>query len=273
MIYRSHAPAPPLSHFIELLWYYEGLTSPHQREKLLPDGSMELVIDLTEVPKKLHDSASPERFTLFRKCWISGMQPGFLIIGNEPDSSMMGAHFRTGGAFPFFGFPLAELASQVVELDLVWKRDVLALRERLLEQPTIEAKFARLKAFLTERARQRLRTDRAVDFALSELASSPSLPVRELASRIGLSQKSLIARFNHRVGLAPKLVSRVYRFQRAVEAVARKRFDDWAALAVECGYYDQAHFNHEFRQFSGLRPTEYLSRGPSSNLLSWVAAD
>ncbi len=272
MIYRSYTPAPPLSYFVEALWYYAGLTSAHRREKLLPDGAMELVIDLTEIPKKLHDSAHPERFTTFRKCWISGMQQGFLIIGNEPDSSMIGARFRTGGAFPFFGFPMSELSSQVVEMDLIWKRDILALREQLLEQPAAEGKFAVLESFLIERARQGLAADHTVSFALRQIAASPAPSVRELAGRIGLSQKGLISRFNNRVGLTPKAISRVFRFQRVIQTVSRKEPLDWADLAVACGYYDQAHFNHEFRRFSGLSPTQYLHR-TGGDYLNWVPAD
>ena len=67
----------------------------------------------------------------YRRCWISGMQRKYIVIGAEPGSSMMGVHFRTGGAAPFFGFPISELAGEVVELDLIWKREILALREQL----------------------------------------------------------------------------------------------------------------------------------------------
>ena len=59
------------------------------------------------------------------------MQRKYIVIGAEPGSSMMGAHFRAGGAAPFFGFPISELSGEVVELDLIWKREILALREQL----------------------------------------------------------------------------------------------------------------------------------------------
>ncbi len=272
MLYRSYTPGLPLAHYIEYFWYYEGLTSPHAREKLLPDAAMELVIDLTDVPKKLHDNTHPRRFTTFRNSWISGMQQGFLVIGNEPDSSMMGVHFRTGGAFPFFGFPMAELASQVVELERVWNADALELRERLLEQPAVDGKFRVLGAFLLARARRRLEPDGAVNFALRQIAAGPELAVRKLAQDLGLSQKTLISRFNTRVGLAPKRMGRVYRFQRVLQEVKRKECVDWADLAVNCGYYDQAHFNHDFREFSGLSPTQYL-RCNLGDLLNWIPAE
>src|SRR5688500_1084951 len=98
MIFRLHVPAPPLYHFIEHSWYYEGHTAGTPCDKLLPDGEMELIIDLTDVPKKLYQNHG-RRLRTFRNCWISGLQQGFLVIGNEPNSSMMGARFHPGGGY------------------------------------------------------------------------------------------------------------------------------------------------------------------------------
>lgn len=270
MIFRSHVPAPPLDHFIEHFWYYEGHTASSSRDKLLPDGAMELIIDLTDTPKKLYLSHGG-RFRVFRNCWISGLQQEFLVIGNEPNSSMMGARFRPGGGFPFFGFPMAELSSQVVDLESVWKREVLALREQILEQATPDLKFRVLEEFLARRARERLAQDRALDYALGQIKGSEPNLVRSLASAVGISHKGLIERFHRRVGAAPKFVARVMRFQRVIQSVGYRSDVDWTESAHRAGYYDQPHFNHEFRDFTGMAPHEYLhSRGP---FLNWIPLD
>jgi AraC-like DNA-binding protein len=272
MIYLTRVPAAPLSHFVELLWFYENLETDHAKEKLLPDASMELIIDLSEGPKKLYDNRDLERFSVYNRCWVSGMQRQFIVLGVEQGSSMMGAHFRTGGAAPFFGFPLSELSGNVVELDLIWKREILALREQLLETPSPEGKFDLLEAYLVARAQSRLEPDLAVSAALQTLRSWPVLSLRELASRLGLSHKQMLARFDCRVGMTPKLTSRIFRFQKALAAANRATTTpDWSDLAVECGYYDQAHLIHEFRQLAGLTPSEYL-RGRTDFLL-YVAVD
>ena len=96
MIYLTRVPAAPLSHFVELLWFYESLETDHAKEKLLPDASMELIIDLGDGPKKLYDSRDLERFSVYNRCWVSGMQRQFIVLGVEQGSSMMGAHFRAG---------------------------------------------------------------------------------------------------------------------------------------------------------------------------------
>jgi AraC-like DNA-binding protein len=256
MIYRLRVPGAPLSYFVENLWFYRDLEVDHTKEKLLPDASMELIIDLGEGAKRLYDRDSP-RYTGYHRCWISGMQRQYLVIGAELGSSMMGAHFRTGGAAPFFGFPLSELASQVVELDLIWKREILALREQLLETEDIDGKFDLLEGYLTAKAQSRLEPDMTIAVALHMLRSWPVMPVRELASRLGLSHKQMIARFGCRVGLTPKQTSRIFRFRNSLAAASNAASPDWSSLAADCGYYDQAHMIHEFQQFAGMTPAEY----------------
>jgi AraC-like DNA-binding protein len=256
VIYRLRVPGAPLSYFVENLWFYRDLEVDHTREKLLPDASMELIIDLGEGAKRLYDRDGLG-YTGYNRCWISGMQRQYLVIGAERGASMMGAHFRTGGAAPFFEFPLSELAIQVVELDLIWKREILVLREQLLETEDIDAKFDLLEGYLMTKAQSRLEPDKTITAALNTLRSWPVMPVRELASRLGLSHKQIIARFDCRVGLTPKQTSRIFRFRNSLAAACTASSPDWSSLAADCGYYDQAHMIHEFQQFAGMTPAEY----------------
>jgi len=260
MIFRQRQPCAPLSKFIDGYWFYQDLAVDHTKEKLLPNGAIELIIDLSPSPKKLYDPLDLTRFTTFRRAWISGMQRRFIVIGAERGSSMMGVHFHTGGAAPFFGFPISEITASVIELDLIWKREVYALRDRLLEEADISRKFDILEKFLLAKSRGNLDGDSTVEVALSALRRWPVLPLRELAARIGISQKKMISRFDSRVGCTPKLAARIFRFQRALEAAYRVKDHDWAELAQHCGYYDQSHFIHEFQEFAGMTAAEYVRR-------------
>jgi AraC-like DNA-binding protein len=257
MIYRLRVPRTPLSYFVENLWFYQDLEVDHNKEKLLPDASMELIIDLSEGAKKLYDRRDRTSYTGYNRCWISGMQRQYLVIGTEPGSSMMGAHFRTGGAAPFFGFPLSELTSNVVQLDLIWKREILALREQLLEAVSIDAKFDLLENYLVAQAQSRLEPDQTIAAALNTLRTWPVMPLRELASKLGLSHKQMISRFDCRVGLTPKQTSRIMRFRKSLDVAYKATSIDWSDTAADCGYYDQAHMIHEFQEFAGMTPAEY----------------
>jgi AraC-like DNA-binding protein len=261
MFFASRIPAWPLSLHVENLWFYRDLEVDHTKERLLPDGGMELIIDLGESPKKLYDRRDTGRYTHCRRCWISGMHRSFIQIGAEAGSSMIGARFRPGGGAALFRFPLSELSGEVVELDLIWKDAILSLREQLLEATGPEARFDLLERFLLAGIRERPIPDRAVHAALARLRSWPVIRLRGLAADLGLSQKQMISRFAADVGLTPKLVSRLFRFHGTLLEVhaGGDRPRDWAELAQEHGYFDQAHLIHEFQEFSGVTPTAYVA--------------
>lgn len=258
MIFETYVPAAPLRPFIEFLWFYDGFTPQHTREKLLPDASMELIIDLREHPKRLWDARAPERATEFRRSWLSGMHTEYIIIDASP-GSMMGAHFKPGGARPFLDLPLSELTDKVVPFESVVGQRAATLRDRLLEAQPFPMKFAVLESFLLAAAGDRLVPDALVQGVVPMLRAGAPVTMRELAARTGVSQRHFIARFEDQVGLRPKQLQRICRFQQVIRRLERERRDvDWAEVALDCGYYDQSHFIHDFSGFTGHTPTEFL---------------
>ena len=99
---------------------YVDLSPDHDREHVLPDGTFELIVNLQEIPRKLFHGANSAAYDAFERGWISGAHSKFLVIDALPRSSMIGVHFKPGGAAAFLGVPGDELAGQVVELDAVW---------------------------------------------------------------------------------------------------------------------------------------------------------
>src|SRR5262245_55877700 len=89
MLYRRYEPAPPLNHFVECFWYYKGFFPDHSRERVLPDGAIEILIDLEGPAKKLYRDATSGKFIEYRHAWISGQHSRFIVIGTEQNSSMM----------------------------------------------------------------------------------------------------------------------------------------------------------------------------------------
>src|ERR1700680_1559745 len=96
-IYR-HIPTPPLNQHVDFFWYYVDFLPDHDREHVLPDGTFELIINLQDVPRKLFHRADTSTWEVFKRGWISGAQWKFLTIDALPLSSMIGVHFKPGGA-------------------------------------------------------------------------------------------------------------------------------------------------------------------------------
>lgn len=264
MTLRTYIPGPPLSEVVGLFWYYEGHDPPHRKERRLPDGSMELIINLREDRLRVYDRRDHDLFRGFGGCLLSGAHSGFVVIDTASQARIMGAHFKPGGAFPFLGLPAGELRDTQAPLEELWGTRADELRGRLLEAGTPEARFRILEQALLERATRPFNRHPAVAFALEEFQRVPhARMVSEVAARVGLSHKRFTRVFDEEVGLTPKVFRRVRRFQEALRLCAHEGSQiGLGELARACGYFDQAHFVRDFREFSGLTPTAYLaSRG------------
>jgi AraC-like DNA-binding protein len=269
MIFATHVPGPPLAEFVERLWFYDDLIAPHPRERVLPDGTFELIINLADQPRKVFPRDALRAPQEYRRSWISGAHSEFIVIDVIARAALMGAHFHPGGASQVLGFPADELRDRVVELEDLWGSDARYLREALLEATAPQAKFQILERHLTRRMRSRGPPDRTVAHALRRFHMEPHVAtIDEAAHLAGVSHKHLIAKFREVVGLTPKVFCRIGRFQKVLRTIHRQETVGWAEVAAACGYYDQSHFIQDFRRFSGLNPTAYLrERGDNLNFV------
>jgi AraC-like DNA-binding protein len=259
MLYLTHIPGPPLNEFIELLWFYDGFPArAHKKERLMPDGSVELVINLKQDEARIYDRDDLEKCERMPGTLLCGPHSNFFVIDTAEQDSVIGIHFKPGGAFPFFKSPASELHNLHVSLEDLWGAEAGLLRERLLETSTPREKLQVLEECLLARAFKPLERHRAVNFALALFRNIHTAPaISQVSDQIGISSRRFIQLFSDQVGLTPKLFCRVRRFQRVLQAIYKGGELDWVDLAAGCGYFDQAHFIHDFNAFSGMNPTTY----------------
>jgi AraC-like DNA-binding protein len=256
--FRFHRPSPPLGDFVEMLWIWRGATQPHAFERLLPTGTVELVINLRDDESRVYDREDQRRFQILPGAILVGPQSEYFVIDTAEQREVMGVHFRPGGVFPFAG-PAGEVTDAHVPLDALWGNEGRRLRERLLEADSDASRFRILEAALIGQACCSLERHPAVALALGEFARVPhARRVAEVRAEAGLSHRRFVQLFRDAVGLTPKLYCRIRRFQEVLQRVAAGRAIEWTGLALDCGYYDQAHFARDFRAFSGLNPSTYL---------------
>ena len=171
---------------------------------------------------------------------------------------MIGIQFKPGGAFPFFRFPASEAEDTSIALEHLWPGRANEIREQLLSAASIGLMFSRLEQFLLGQLVRPLELHPAVRYAMNQFQQPCAISA--VVAQIGLSSRRFIELFRQQIGLAPKAFCRVRRFQRVLQTMHLSKEIDGAALALECGYYDQAHFIHDFQSFSGFSPSAYLAR-------------
>lgn len=264
MNFHYHIPSPPLSHFISLMWFGDDYVVPHALERVLPTGEMALIINLWENRTRVYNADDPRKFNTFEGSIVVGAYSAFTVIDTDEQRATAGVAFRPGGAFPFLGLPAGELQDANASLSDLWGRQAASdLRDQLLAAKSPAAKFKILEQTFLSRINAPLEpTHPAVSFAVQSFCNRPQRAVSAVTEQIGLSDRRFIQLFSQHVGLTPKLFCRVQRFQqvlRNIASFAANSVVDWPQIALNCGYFDQAHFIHDFRAFSGINPTTYVA--------------
>jgi AraC-like DNA-binding protein len=261
MFYLVRCPAEPLGTWVEKLWYCEGYPVTHSRERVLPSGKFQLVIDLSEL-------ASPPL--------VVGIRSEYAVIETAALQRMMGVVFRAGGARTLLDVSADQFYNREIPLDLVWSGAATRLPDQLREEGTPTGRFRVLERALLETMRgcagTRLELHPAVQYALGEFQHAPHIrSVLDVTRDAGLSRRRFAQLFREQVGLTPKLYCRLHRFQEVARRLASGKTVDWADVALAGGYCDQAHLAHEFRAFAGISPGAWLSaERPSQNHMAIV---
>jgi AraC-like DNA-binding protein len=260
MRFYSACPARPLCDFVERTWQINDVP-PHSKERIVPSGTLELVINLREDEFRIYRPARLERCRRFSGAVVSGTYSSSFVIDAQQHASVVGVHFRAGGAFPFLGVAASDLADTHVNLETLWGKAAIELRERLCEAREPAERFRLLEEALKAHLFRPMEHHYAVAFALGAFMRRGSdSSIREISRQLGLSHRRFIEVFEREVGLTPKLFCRLRRFQRAFSELEQAKSPDWGGLVVDCGYFDQSHFINDFRDFSGLPPKEYFSQ-------------
>jgi AraC-like DNA-binding protein len=201
-----------------------------------------------------------EPFGGLPRSFAAGIADRCVSIEDAGDLACLDVKLTPLGAYTLCGWPMDELVGQAIDLENVYgAQPVRDLVGRLQESAAAERRLDVLDAFLLARAEDGPSASPAVEWAWQRLNATYGLvPIGQLATEVGWSRRHLIAQFRRQVGLPPKRLARILRFNRVLQRLRRASAVRWAEVAYECGYYDQAHLIHDFRDFARTTPTEFL---------------
>ncbi|MGW5261180.1 helix-turn-helix domain-containing protein [Microbispora sp. NPDC004025] len=259
MEYVGRVPAPPLDRFIDDIYCLSGVPR-HRLMNVPPMPSAHLFVNLG-VPVRLWDSDPSVPPAVLTDGWFMGVWTRRFLFEYPTRVRLVGVHFKPWGMSPFIGMPAIELRNRWVPVDAVWQRSVDRIRNQVgdiasatetlrVVEEELRSRFAEAPwggLDLVQRTGERLAT------------SHGAVPVGALADAAGVSGNHLATQFKSHVGVTPKRVARIYRFARLILSVDALRPVDWSQLAQTAGYFDQAHFSREFKDFTGHTPTGYLA--------------
>jgi AraC-like DNA-binding protein len=249
MAIAGRPPHPALRpHIRTLTGWYERTDGPLRRSEL-PGGRIVLVVSFG--PKMDVDGRT---FTSF----AAGLYDTPALTEHDGLGHGIQSYMTPLGARRFFGMPMGEIAGQTVELEDLIGPAAGELAERLAETPDWATRIDLFERAIARRLLAAPPLPPELEWAWQRLLESDGVvPIAALAEELGWSRRHLAVRFREELGMPPKALARLLRFERAVKRL--RAGDDLADLALDAGYYDQAHFNRDFRAFAGTTPTEYLA--------------
>jgi AraC-like DNA-binding protein len=252
--YQEYAASPRLAQRVECFWTLRA-TADLPAYPVLPDGCIDILFG------RRGNSLTGLQVVgaMTRRC-------NFAIPAGQ---YQFGVRFRPAMGRAFLRLALAELTDQILPLEDLWGSAARRLGQQIAEARSVGQAMARVENLLGDPPAPGP-VERAVAWLVDQ---NGQVSVDDLARAAGLSARQFRRVCLEASGLTPKYLARVVRFRRALARVEPGRSVDWAQIALECGYFDQAHFINDFRRFSGETPAEYAARRAAPPVLIVQAAD
>ena len=252
---------PRLRPFIQFLWASSNQGSSEElivaeRERMIPSGCMHIVFRFSDQPIRIFKCLEDTEGDAFYRGAVAGMRSAYYVKDIARSACTVGASLRPGACEALFGIPADEVSGRHVALEDLWGNEARCLSERLQETNDFERRLEVFESFLANRLPRVSAIHPAIAHALSRFSTTTD--IGKIVEETGYSHRHFIQLFRQSVGISPRIYTRLVRFQRTLRHGVDKTRGRWTDVALEAGYADQAHFNREFRELTGISPTEYL---------------
>ena len=244
MTYNQFMPDPALTNYIDAFWTAKGHGKELVTEKILPDGCVDLILNLG------HDCKTDNtKFTMQNgKVYLVGTMTNFKETNMNAETNLFGIRFKPAAFTAFYKFSsLHEVTDQTIEFEKTLSPDV---------QKTIEHSTAYLNQFFLSRFT--MPKHNLFSIITDIYHHKGQINVQKLTQRHFITTRQLERNFKVHLGISPKDFIKLARFQFALSAI-RKRTSEQSLLdiAFQCGYYDNAHLTNKLKLYTGILPSQF----------------
>lgn len=245
---------PPLQPFVHAMQGYVERSPDWLARRELPAPQCVVILDLG-APIEVFAEGPDAAPTRFPGGFVAGLDDRFTLTRYRGEQRGIQLNLTPIGTRLLFGVPMRELTRRVIGLCELWPGE-RSIGDELRDLPSWDARFDRLEARLCQRLRHASAHTRMMAWAFARvLETGGRVPAADVANTLGYSHKHTIDLFHEHIGMTPKALARLVRFDRLTSALRRSPPRPWADLAIELGFTDQAHLAREVRRFSGLTPS------------------
>ena len=259
MNYQVYTPLPELQPFVKCFWTLtddDVIKSP-VRQRVLPDGCMEMIFHYADLYQQYFEDGSS---IIQPRSFVFGQITTYIEIAPTGITGLVAARFLPDGLKPFLDIPVSSLANKAVAITDVFGEKGKLLEENVIASTDNDERIKLIESFLlsclADPQTINTITKDCIDIIFK---SQGQLDVVELAGKLKINRRNMERKFTAAIGMSPKQLSRVVRLQATLKMLDQKNFSSLTSLAYENGYYDQAHFIKDFKEFAGMSPKLFFS--------------
>ncbi|MCX6317602.1 MAG: helix-turn-helix domain-containing protein [Bacteroidetes bacterium] len=258
MNYAQYEVFEDLQPFVKCYWSLDAPPAPGpERQRIVPDGCMEMIFHYGD----LYQQYALEGIAhLQPRSFVFGQITVPLEIAPTGITGIIAARFQPDGFCPFSAIPLTSMNDRAVALTELFAEEGSQLEEKVMQAQDNEERIQHIESFLCKKLQTEDSMNRVARSAVQALLESGGQhPIQELATQLQINRRQLERKFSKATGMSPKQYSKVLRLQTACKLIGKGTFQHLTALALEAGYYDQAHFIKDFREFTGVTPRQFYA--------------
>jgi AraC-like DNA-binding protein len=264
MHYQEYEISEPLKPFVKVIWSMED--EAHVMNGfpiyILPDSCVELVVHFSDPYKT---TFSNNTTSIQQQSFVVAQMKSFMQIQSHGKTGLIAVRFSALGAYHFFGMPMKEIVNREAGLRNVWQGLAAEVEERIYHAVNTQQRSQIIQSYLQLQLYRNGYIDKGIEFCVNEIKSTKGqISVERLADKVGISNRQLVRRFDKCIGLSPKEFIRITKFISSLDIINQSKNKSLTEIGFESGYYDQAHFIRDFKEFSGMTPTDYQA---SSNVV------
>lgn len=253
MEYLEFKPDRNLAKYVECYWYAFSDRPPFRdRESLIPDGTIECMFNFGDHYSQIIDDT---RQTV-KGAHVIGIRKRSLTISQTGRQHFFCIRFKPGGTYPFFGVPAHLFANSFHGMIDLFGKDIAGLEERLYEAKDNTERIAITDRYLLKKFKGDIYEVKFAEKIVPALLAAGN--IKQVLSDFNVTHKTLERRFERVLGLSPRELIKIKRFNRAVHTMYSCQYESLTNIGYACGYYDQSHFIREFKQLTGYAPRDFL---------------
>lgn len=252
-------PAEQLAPYIDYFW--RGSINSEATNTLslqmVPHGRIELIIHLNDLHCELIDSSSWSQTPDYMLIGLITRPMPVRFIGRV---EVFGIRFKPDGLYNIFGVRASIFLERFEDMALVLPKDFNEFCHRMKEEKSVNGLIIRAEHFLAKYLNRHKNSFSYVNKAAQLIRSYNCIKVEELTDQVFISQRQLERGFKEKVGVSPKHYMRITRINEVLKLLMKNPDLDLTSIAYHCGYFDQAHFNKDFKSITGENPSAFMKK-------------